>query len=357
MPTWIPIWSWPSTKYPNAMIILLQASEEMASAMNVAPLPSCSRYLLEAVKNILPFEGMTYAMRDKKDLTFVKVGSAGDASERMKESPWCKTLGFTSHEDRLEEVVLACINIPGAHVEKCLQEALSPPALEKGHGREWFRRKLNDFALAFEKLTKNKNEAIWFNQDATRAEVESLRSEVLPSNHSGFETFAELGEIDFVHRHANGVDVFSSIWCPVRYEIAEHDIPMPFYGPPDNCRHLHLAAQLRTFDVDGFDAEPDVVRRGHRLISRSSCQRIHQIIRVDSVLPDCDPDLDVTLNEWEIDGQIYEIDYRTKVSVRERFRVDSAGAIQREICEQAFEPTVISRPNLPDKLRKQPALG
>ena len=338
------------------MVILLQASEEMASAMNVAPLPTCSRYLLDAVGKIPHFRGISYAMRNKKDLSFLKLGETGDFLRRMKESPRCKTLGYTDHMDRSEEVVLACINIPRLYVEKCLQAALGPPYLES-HGREWFRRELSDLALAFEKLTKNENEALWFNQEATKAEVESLRSEVLPSNHSGFETFAELGEIDFVHRHANGVDVFSSIWCPVRYEIAEHDIPMPFYGPPNNCRHLHLAAQLRTFDVDDFDAEPDVVRRGHRLVSRSSCQRIHQVIRVDSVLPDCDPDLDVTLNEWEIDGQIYEIDYRTKVSVRERFRADSAGAIQREICEQTFEPTGISWPNLPDELRKQTALG
>ena len=334
---WLSIWSWPCPNFPNASVILLQASNEMASAMNVQAPFRCPRCLFAAVEKMPWFTGMVYVMRDSEDLSVLKVGAAKDAVARMKRSPWRKELGKVSHLNRSEELVLACVNIPSSRVESHLHIALGPPALEKGRGREWFLSDLKTFSLIFRDLARNEGRMVWIRHDATScAETQNFRSVVHSCTGDLADTFARGGEITCVYRKPNGFDVVSSIWCPVQYNIDEHDIAMPFYAPPDNCRHPSLAAELRAFNVDACDAEPDVIRDGDAWRSGSSCQRLHRIRRVGSVVPGHDPLLDVTRSEWEVAGEIYEIDYRTKVDVLERFRPDGMGELQREGCQQIF---------------------
>lgn len=335
---WLPIWNWPCPDFPNASVILLQASNEIASEMDVNASVSCPEYLATAVKELPGFTGMAYVMRDKQDLSLMKVGKASDAFVRMKKSPWTPVLGRINHDDRSEEMVIVCINVPTSVVERRLHVELGLPAFDKGCGREWFRSELVNFVQAMQNLTRDEGKRIWIEHDAiSAAEIRNIRSLILLSVDDVFETFAGLGRINYVYRQPNGFDVVSSIWCPVQYYVAEHNIPMPFYALPADSDQTHLAAELRSFSVDSFDAEPDVIRDGNALISGSSCQRMHRIRRIGSVVPRRDPLLDVTRSEWEIDRDIYEIDYRIKVDVLERFRLDDTGNLRREGCEQIFQ--------------------
>ncbi|MDZ4394627.1 hypothetical protein [Cypionkella sp.] len=335
---WLHVWKWPFTDYPNASLILIQASNEVASMMSLSAPVSCSDRLVGAVKELPSFKGMAYCMRDKQDLSVLKVGRSKDALMRMKKSPWTPILGHISHADRSEEMVLVCIDVPAAVVEARLHAKLGLPALDKERGREWFRSELIDFVLAVQSLKMDEGDKICVEHDASsNAEMEKVRSLILLNTDEVQQSFCEIGKINRVYRRPDGFDVASSIWCPVKHLVAEKNLPVPFYGPPDDSMRASLARDLRGFCVDAFDPVPDVDLVGNALVSRSPWQqRLHNFEHIGSVASDCDLHLDFTRDEWEVGGEIFEIDYREKVNVLERFRLDDAGGLRREVCEQVF---------------------
>lgn len=335
--SWFHVWKWRCPDFPNASVILIQASNEVANRMNAAAPVGCPESLIAAVQKMPGFTGMAYVMRDRQDLSNLKVGKAHNAFSRMKTSPWFLELGRICHADRSEEMVIACINVPASAVEARLHNELGLPDLVKGCGREWFRAELPDLVGAFQRLTMDEGHKIWLEHDAiSKAEAENVRSAILLNTADAPKSFMEIGEINYVCQRPDGFDVVSSIWCPVQFYVAENNIAMPFYALPRAMAHAGLTAELRSFGVDDFDAEPDIVLEDNMLVSGNKFQRIHRIRRIGSIVLGHDPLLDVTCDEWEIGGEIYEIDYRAKVDLLERFRRNGAGKFYREGCEHIF---------------------
>lgn len=339
---WLPVWQWTCPTFPDGAVILMQASEEFAGAVRSETPSGFFQSLTETLQRLPDFAGMVYVMRNKQDLSVLKVGRAvKDAKGRMRKSPWRKELGRTSHADRSEELTLVCVNVPASVVEKRLHAELGRPAFDKDWGREWFRIEPKHLFNSIRTLSKDEGDGMWFDDGLdSRKEFKNVKSFLLSCPSSAAHSFATIGEITGILQRSEGLDVVTSIWCPVQYYIADNGVPMPFYALPDaslDSSHVGLAAELRAFDVDAFAIEPDVIWEGSRLVSGSPCQHMHRISRVGSTVPGHDPLLDVTKSEWEVDGDIYEIDFRTQVNVLEKFRQDAEGHFRREGCEQLLQ--------------------
>jgi hypothetical protein len=332
---WLHVWKWPSRGFPNASIILLQASHELAVELNIATPPRCPKQLISELKKTPEFMGMAYVMRDRRGLDIMKVGKATDANVRMAQSPWSAQLGQTSHADRSEELVMACVGVSASLVERQLHAGLGPPALELGRGREWFRTELKDLAAALKKLTRDEGDMVWIWHDATSsAENTRLRSLILHRANNLPATFAEVGQIIRVYSRPYGFDVVSSLWCSVQYCLAENDMPMPYYSLPDDIPRSHLETDIRSFQVDVMIENPWIIRVGDEFSIGDSYQRLNKLNWVGSVIPGHAPMLDVTRGEWEFDGDIYEIDFTAEVVALETFHWEPCGRLRRRAFKQ-----------------------
>lgn len=332
---WLHVWKWPSRAFPNGSIILLQASHELAVKLNIAAPLRCPKQLIREVEKIHDFKGMVYVMRDKSSLDAMKIGKATDAHVRMAQSPWSPQLGRTTHADRSEELVMACVGVPSSLIERQLHAGLGPPALDIGRGREWFRSDLKDLVAALKKLTRDEGDRVWIWHDGTSStENARLRSLILPGANDLPATFAEVGQIVRVYSRPYGFDVVSSVWCSVRYYLAENNIPMPYYSLPNNLPRSHLETELRSFLVDVMIENPWIIREGDKFSMGGSYQRLNKFNWVGSVILGHDPMLDVTRDEWEFDGEIYEVVFCAEVVVLETFHWESYGQLRRRALKQ-----------------------
>ncbi|MFU1607893.1 hypothetical protein ACM25O_16195 [Sulfitobacter pontiacus] len=192
------------------------------------------------------------------------------------------------------------------------------------------------------------------------ADISDLRSLFVFDMEADIKLFADVGEIEHIYDRKGGIDVVSSVWCSVQFSTAESRFLTPFYSLPDHGGDPaveRLINELRSFAVDEFHIEPDVINMGGALESVSQDQYVVRSEFVRSVWPSEVPVLDHNLNEWEVGDEIHEIDYHVRILVLERFCQTEKGELRRECCEQFFIPDdrlPLSKQELKTELRCNP---
>ncbi|NKX40289.1 hypothetical protein HGG71_02270 [Rhodobacteraceae bacterium R_SAG2] len=335
-PEWLPAWNWNCSEYPNGMVVLASASEDLSAELKGRDLREGATRLTKNFPWLPGFNGMVYFMRTRQELRHVKVGESYSALSRWAGSPWSRELRYTPHEDRVEEGVLLCFNVPSRTVERSFHERLGPPVNIEEYGSEWFEGDQKRVIRALNDIMNCEGGRVWLN-----ANISDIRSMFALDVELDTRLFADVGTIEHIYDRKAGIDVVSSVWCSVQFSTDGNDFLAPFYNLPDrfgNREYGNLIAELRSFAVDDFHIEPDVIEINGTLKSVSPDQYVVQSDFVRSISPAEVPDLDYSLNECEVGDGIYEIDYHVRILVIERFCQTEGGGLRRECCEQFFIP-------------------
>ena len=336
MTEWLPAWNWHCSEYPDGMVLLASASENLSAELRGRNLREGTTSLTKSFPWLPGFNGMVYFMRTKQKLCDVKVGESFNALNRWAGSPWAPELRYTSHEDRVEEGVLLCFNVPSWIVEGSLHKRLWPPVNVEESGYEWFEGDQKRVIRALNDIMDNQGGRVWLDAD-----ISDLRSLFVFDMEADIKLFADVGEIEHIYDRKGGIDVVSSVWCSVQFSTAESRFLTPFYSLADHENNPvceRLLRELRSFAVDEFHIEPDVINMNGTLESVSQDQYVVRSEFVRSVCPSEVPVLDHNLNEWEVGDEIHEIDYHVRIFVLERFCQTERGELRRECCEQFFIP-------------------
>lgn len=335
-PEWLHTWNWNCSEYPNGLVILAFASEPFFAQLSGRNPKEYTASITKGLPWLPGFSGMVYAMRKRQELHITKVGRAIDAWKRLAQSPWTPELGYTSHEDRVEDAVLFCFNVPASTVENALHNRLGPPLKIEGRGNEWFKGGTKRIIRALNDIMDDKDAKIWLDVD-----VSDIRSLFAFNDEPSIQFFADVGELEHIYKRRGGVDVVSSVWCSVQFSTNKTCFLTPFYSFSENdSNHVcgNLIEELRSFSVDACHIEPDVININGRLKGVPPDQYVIRSELVRAVSPNEDPVLDHNLNEWEIDDEIYEIEFLVRIFVLERFCHSGCGALWRESYEQFFLP-------------------
>lgn len=354
-PEWLPAWNWNCSKYPNGLVILASASEEFFAQLRGQNRNEFTASLTKDLPWLPGFWGMVYGMRTRQEIGHVKGGKSYNVWKRLAQSPWVRELRYTSHEDRIEDLVLLCFNVPNSTVEKALHRSLGPPVDIDRFGREWFDRGQSRVIQALSDILDDHHARVWIDAD-----ISDLRLLFEFDMEADIKLFADVGEVEHIYDRKDGIDVVSSVWCSVQFSTSESRFLTPFYSLPDlenNPSYEHLLRELRSFAVDEFHIEPDVITMNGTCESVSPDQYVVQSEFVRKVCPFEVPNLDHNLNEWEVGDEIHEIDYHVRIFVLERFCQTERGGLRRECCEQFFIPgdrLPLSKQELKTELRCNP---
>ena len=294
--------------------------------------PSGLRYIIKIAKGIPGFKGTVYAMSSRRNTSYVKIGFSKDAGKRMKKSSSDKRLGYTKSADRVEISVFLCYDVNPKDLEQKVHKALCDKNIDIGFGREWFETTVDKIIGSVQDISSGTSR-FWLSQ-YYQDEVEQKIFQIVIKEFWPLRApvLVELGEVRCITRSATTMQVYYSLWCPVRYELLG-EVPMPFFLPPTTATNKQIALfadEIRRLTPPDDRCVLDVHEIDGCLYPRHPDQHIEFCEETGWLSSDGIWDPSMTLDEWVVDRTIYKVDFSVRLDILDTFEFREDEMVLRE---------------------------